>query len=376
MKVLIHALGAEMGGAMTHICAFLPELSKQDGVNQYCVVVRAPFPELQLAGNVRIEEMTNLIASSWFRRLWNDLFTIPRKIRREKFDVVVSLTNFGPIWSPVPHIFFQRNSLYYCPYYLARIRGKRRIETLLRRRLAFESMKRANRVVTPTAAMAKMIRSVHSSLLPGAFQTLHHGFSSTTVAAGRDELFQNLIDRGKHVIIYPTHPGPHKGFEDLFEILKDLKAKIPGFKLYTTVSRKDWVGVAEYEHLVHRLGLEEHVVFMGRVSQRAMATLYQMADLMIYPSRCESFGFPLLEAMGAAVPIVAADTPVAREICGNAALYYTQGNVREAVNCVRIALSHVGKTGLVEAQRVRMASYDWSWSRYVREFIALVTAYG
>jgi len=37
---------------------------------------------------------------------------------------------------------------------------------------------------------------------------------------------------------------------------------------------------------------------------------------------CESFGFPLVEAMGARLPIVAADTPVNQEVCGKAAIYF------------------------------------------------------
>lgn len=42
MKILIHALGATMGGAMRHLSGFLPELGRQDQSNEYVVMHICP----------------------------------------------------------------------------------------------------------------------------------------------------------------------------------------------------------------------------------------------------------------------------------------------------------------------------------------------
>ena len=47
--------------------------------------------------------------------------------------------------------------------------------------------------------------------------------------------------------------------------------------------------------------------------------LLQHARLLVYPALWEGFGFPPLEAMALGVPVVAHDTPVLREVCGEAA---------------------------------------------------------
>lgn len=45
------------------------------------------------------------------------------------------------------------------------------------------------------------------------------------------------------------------------------------------------------------------------------------ARLLVSPSEAETFCMPLAEAMAVGTPVVVADTPVAREVCGDAAVY-------------------------------------------------------
>ena len=176
-KVLIHALGAEMGGAMRHLSNFLPELGKQDLNNSYVVLTKKSFPKMELPDNIRIDRSLNFDGGSWFRRLYLDNIAVSRRIRRQQFDLFVTLTNFGPIKVPCPHILFQRNSLYFCNYYLNRIKGKLKAEIFLRRRLAVAAIMHADLIITPSYAMADMIRKTSSKTGCKEFRTLYHGFS-------------------------------------------------------------------------------------------------------------------------------------------------------------------------------------------------------
>lgn len=58
MGILIHALGANMGGAMRHLTNFLPALAEYDPVNQYDILMRKGISDIALAGNVRLVRMT------------------------------------------------------------------------------------------------------------------------------------------------------------------------------------------------------------------------------------------------------------------------------------------------------------------------------
>lgn len=359
-----------MGGAMRHISAFLPELSKQDSINQYHVLVRAPFPRLQLNENVRLKEISSSAASSWSGRLWNDVVTVPRNLAREGFDLVVSLTNFGPIWSPVPHILFQRNSLYYCPYYLEMVQGMARVELSLRRRLAVESMKRADLVVTPSDGMAKMIKESCPGLRSRSFKTLYHGFDKANSNARLNSAVALKLRTNCLKLLYATHASRHKGFEVLFPILSGLKRKGVPFKFFTTASREDWAGMQEYIDSMEALDLLDEVVFLGRIPQSQMGDLYRMCDLLIFPSLCESFGFPMLEALCYGLPVVAAKTPVNEEICADAAVYYNPEDIASGISSVENALSQL--PNLKERSLRRASSFDWSWQRYTRQFRGII----
>ena len=67
---------------------------------------------------------------------------------------------------------------------------------------------------------------------------------------------------------------------------------------------------------VAALGLQRRVVFAGRVSDDALPTYYQAADLFVLPShlRAEAFGIVLLEAMAAGLPLVTTELGTATSV--------------------------------------------------------------
>ena len=103
-----------------------------------------------------------------------------------------------------------------------------------------------------------------------------------------------------------------------------------------------------------------------------MPEIYASADVLVYPSLIESFGFALLEGMAYRLPIVAADTPVNRELCQNAALYYRATDSTAAANAIERASNIETRTELINSCDARLAAFDWSWRRYAREFVRLL----
>ena len=373
-KILIHALGANMGGALRHLTNFLPEIGIIKSDIKYIILVDESFPKIILPDNIYIERLSRKITRIYIIRLLYDVIIIPFRLKKEKYSLVVTLTNFGPIWSPIPHIIFQRNSLYYCPYYLSKISGYQKHAVVLRKKLAAMSMKRADLIVTPSNAMADMIKTACPEVASKEFRTLYHGYSQDSYQEPLDECYSRLVvQNGCYKFLYPTHPGPHKGFEILFNILSLLKKKGLQFKLFVTIESKDWPkGINEYEKRIAALGLKNEVHFIGRIPQKQMGSLYKICDLMIYPSLCESFGFSMIEAMGYSLPIVAAGTAVNEEMCGDGAIYYSPLNANDGAKAVIEALQPGRLDKLIREGQSHVASYDWSWCRYVREFTEIL----
>lgn len=67
--------------------------------------------------------------------------------------------------------------------------------------------------------------------------------------------------------------------------------------------------------------LPADALYLGRVDDAALKTLFMNAAAYVLPSRYEGFGLPAVEAMSCGCPVVAADIPALRESCGAGAVY-------------------------------------------------------
>ena len=70
-----------------------------------------------------------------------------------------------------------------------------------------------------------------------------------------------------------------------------------------------------------------------------LATYYGRARAFAFLSEYEGFGLPPLEALAAGIPIIVLDTPVAREVYGDAATYVAAGNITSIADALVQALS-------------------------------------
>lgn len=66
----------------------------------------------------------------------------------------------------------------------------------------------------------------------------------------------------------------------------------------------------------------ESIQPLGYITDAELKCLYKNAACFIFPSLYEGFGIPPLEAMACGCPILAADIPAVKEVCGDSALYF------------------------------------------------------
>lgn len=373
MKVFIDALGATSGGAVRHLTSFVEELGRQDHSNTFTVSVRESMFIHCVPRCVDIERVPDSAASNWLRRMFCNLWSTPKRLRSEDFSAAVTLLNFGPISPGVPHVCFQRNALYFSPIGLSPRGSGRPLEMRMRRRIAIEAMRRADIIVTPSRTMADLIREAHPDLARASIRVIHHGFTPSAFSQGPLAEYVPLIEDGRPRLFYPADIEFHKGIEILLEALSKVKERVPDILQFLTFSASDPNPLAkQYSAEIRRLRLTENVRLLGRLRPAEVGAFYRCSHLLVFPSLCESFGFPLLEAMALGLPIVAADTSIAREICQDAALFYSPGDPEACAEAIIEALSADRSRMLCERGQKRVAEYDWSWSRYVREFLEVL----
>jgi len=117
--------------------------------------------------------------------------------------------------------------------------------------------------------------------------------------------------------------------------------------------------------------VEAQVSWHEYVSEERLADLYTHARAFAFLSEYEGLGLTPLEALAAGVPPVLLDTPVARESCGDAAVYVPLGDVPAITRALNAALfDQAARTRLLQAAPAALARY--SWPRAARDTLAVL----
>lgn len=85
------------------------------------------------------------------------------------------------------------------------------------------------------------------------------------------------------------------------------------------VGKNDWQS-EEVRREVHRLKLEDQVIFPGYVPVEDLPVFYSAAEVFVFPSLFEGFGLPVLEAMACGAPTITSFGSSLQEVAGEGAL--------------------------------------------------------
>jgi glycosyltransferase involved in cell wall biosynthesis len=374
-RILIEALAAHSPGGNRCLEGLLPAL-RTLGVDHRIHVLTRRSGASRLAeiagGPVEVLPVADWIAGPIIPRLFFDLFIVPLRAKLRGYDLVVTLANFGPVWSPVPHLVVQHNAMPFSEEYLGRIGGLTLLNWRMRGLLCAAEMRFATINVTPSAALAELIKSAHPSLSDKAFSVLPHGTDLSSFSP-RD---RKNDSPSPFIFLCPTKIETYKGMEILLEATRLLAARNDDFEVHVTAPDSGWPpGVQQRIEADRDASHFERLRFIGFQPAERMPEIYRAADAVIYPSLCESFGFPLLESMACRLPIAAGDLEVNREVCGDAARYYAVKSAEECAEAMRAVLEQPAcRETLRAAAGKRLQERDWSWETNARRFLELCEA--
>lgn len=371
MRILIDVPRiVKSGGSTRHLQNFIVTLDKATSDNTYFLTINKELEDLVLFPNLGRIKVIHVDKSSRYRHVKYLFCDYKKIIKKYKIDIIVSLVNLGFINPPIPQVNLQRNSLTYYKHYVKGLKLKDRIRIYIDRKLLIKVMKSSVYVVTPTLAMQNTIKQFMKNRIN--FITLPHAINYQELK-NPEELPEEITGKFKNnfiKVLYVSHFMPHKNHTVLIDAINLLKQRGWKIKLYMTIGERDWLdGYKALTRKIKKLNLEKNMELLPRVANSEVSNLYLMSDIFVFPSLCESFGFPMMEAMACELPMVVADTLVNREICGDAALYHDPHSsvdladkIEEFLKNSELLLKYKSKS------YERFNNRNITWDEYVRKF--------
>ncbi len=299
-------------------------LQKIDKENTYFIFVNTgPDRCLSETKNFRIIEF-----SGWYP-VWEQL-KLPAKSRRYKIDILHCTSNVAALGINVPLVVTIHDIIYmegsmllkkgFTPY--------QRFGNLYRRILVGRILKKARTLVTVSQCEKSLLLK-----LPGVNKDKVEVVYNAVGDHFKKEISQEEKARVKHKYHLPDDYVMFLGNTDP---KKNARNTLLGFIHFCETSSSDiMLVVADMDEKRAHTFLAEtgkeafisRMVFPGYITNEDMPALIRQAKIFLYPSKRESFGIPILEAMACEVPVVTSNVFSMPEIAGEAAILVDPASV-------------------------------------------------
>ncbi len=134
------------------------------------------------------------------------------------------------------------------------------------------------------------------------------------------------------------------------------------------VGSRSW-NYPQMDALLKESSFRDKVKILNYVDDEELLSLYNGADLFVFPSLYEGFGIPILEAMKCGVPVLTSRLSSIPEIAGDAAFYvdpYREEAIAEGM--IELATNSKLRTELTDKGRRQASKFDWdSTARKTRD---------
>lgn len=302
-KILIIATAAHEGGALIILKQFL---------NSVDVSYRSRFlilasNKLKDSGEFLGFDVVYVDTSKWIKRIYYDLLGFEKltKQRAERFCGCLNFQNIPVRISNVKQVVYLHQSL---PFYSYKwnLKDKKEIKMFFLSKFYAEFIKFNKKYADFFIVQSQWLADKVPSKLK---------FNKKNVFVfkpGVDGRIYNIpsTKNTNKIFLYPAFDYSYKNHVVIIKAilnldLKELKDK--GVKFYFTCDKFSWLSDKDF------YSLKDLVIFTGALSYDDIINYYAASTCILFPSKIESFGLPLVEAAIAKKYIIASDLLYARD---------------------------------------------------------------
>ncbi|TKJ31256.1 MAG: glycosyl transferase family 1 [Chloroflexi bacterium B3_Chlor] len=328
-----------------HLILALAEL---DAANEYTLFLNDEVPEefAALPSNF----LPQRIPQRW---LWAQT-RLARELRRYRPDVFFAPANVIPFLHPprcvatIHDVAFHYFPECYSPFVRWYLEATTRF-----------ALRRALKVIAVSRATKEdLVQIYHGEA--SRIEVIHSGVAASREEPPSADEIASILNREGITPPYLLYVGRLEAKKNVARIVQAfLRLKERGIPHKLVLGGSPGVGFAEIKALVGASPFVQDIISTGYVGEEKNC-LYAGADVFVFPSLYEGFGFPILESFRYGTPVVTSDTSSLPEVAGDAALLVDPFDVEEIAEAAwKVIHDQKLRVRLKERGYQRLREFDW-----------------
>jgi glycosyltransferase involved in cell wall biosynthesis len=371
LSLVVNAISVKEGGSLVvlrELVAGMHQLRPDWSIHIACSDEAKSV--LAAVKGVDLHTFPTVATSNWRTRLWYETGLI-RLLKDVSADALFSQTNYLPLFRRVcPQLLLEQHAGHFSAIFnelmCHDLNLVGRFAWRLKGNWVRESAVVADKITVQTAALADAM--VSSTGVPAEKITvIPHGNGQSQFRSTNPVLPQ----QGEPFVVgYTTKFGVQKNFAVLFRAIAELLFRQVPIRLDITLDP-----TLTYNHKLlayaSQLDIGPALNNLGELNSSQLADAYSRFHAFAFPSLCESFGFPLVEAMANRLPVLVADVASNREVASAAGIYFDPNDhIALADEIQKLTLNAQWYENRVLASGIRQA--DYSWQRATEQTVRLI----
>lgn len=200
---------------------------------------------------------------------------------------------------------------------------------------------------------SEQISVVHESPSP-RFQRLSEEKRCKLCAA-----MQGCVTFDRPIIMHLGASDPRKNTSRVIEAFAAMKNRATD-RRQLVVAGLSPAAIDSFSYLAARLGILDDICLLGFVAEEELVLLYNLAQVVVYPSLYEGFGLPVLEAMACGTPVITSNVCSIPEVAGDAAILINPNDTEALVRALtQLADDEALRCELIMRGKLQVSKFSW-----------------
>lgn len=162
-----------------------------------------------------------------------------------------------------------------------------------------------------------------------------------------------------------------KNLEGLIEAFSILPESLKRKYQLVIVGKMDSETKKYYNQLSKKYNIESSVIYTGFVSDEDLIQLYNISEVLVFPSLYEGFGFPILEAMACGTRVITSNNSSLEELAKNHATLVDSSSPKKIMKGIKYVFDHPVKTLEIAENSIEYAK-SYTWEKVAQETLETI----